>query len=164
LKEQKKKQEETQKKEKPDGDRKKELLETLQRVQADFENYKKRVEKEKEEFTKFASAGIIRQLLPVVDNFEAALKNSSNNAEFAKGIEMIYAQLFSVLENAGLKKIDAEGKMFDPYLHEALMQQEVDGEEGIVIEEFQKGYLFNDTVLRHSKVKISKKKQAKEEK
>ncbi len=154
----------SQKKKEPKVGGEKELKETLQRVQAEFENYKKRVEKEKEEFTKFASAGIIRQILPVVDNFEAALKNSSNNAEFAKGIEMIYAQLFSVLENAGLKKIDAEGKMFDPYLHEALMQQEVDGEEGIVIEEFQKGYMLDENVIRHSKVKISKKKQAKEEK
>lgn len=153
-----------QRKKEPKVGGERELKETLQRLQAEFENYKKRIEKEKEGFMKLASAGIIKQILPVVDNFEVALKNSSGNAEFAKGIEMIYAELFSVLENAGLKKIDAEGKMFDPYLHEALMQQEVDGEEGIVIEEFQKGYMLDGNVIRHSKVKISKKKKAKGEK
>jgi len=143
-------------KKKPDVLGEKELREMLQRVQADFENYRKRVEKEKEQFAATASSLIIKQLLPVVDNFEAALKNKSSNAEFAKGIEMIYAQLFSVLESAGLKPIEAEGNQFDPYLHEALMQEESDKGDGIVIEEFQKGYMIGDTVVRHSKVKVSK--------
>ncbi len=140
------------------GASEKELKETLQRVQAEFENYRKRVEKEKEQFAVTASSIIIKQILPVVDNFEAALKNKPDSQEFAKGIEMIYAQLFSVLENAGLKIIDAEGKMFDPYLHEALMQEESDKDDGVVIEEFQKGYTLGNSVIRHSKVKVSRKK------
>lgn len=139
-----------------------ELKETLQRVQADFENYRKRIEKERSEFVKIACSGFIREILPVIDNFEVALKNTGNNDEFVKGVEMIYAQLFEVLKKAGIKKIDAEGKKFNPYVHEALMQGESDKDEGIIIEEFQAGYMMNDSVIRHSKVKVSKgKKEAK---
>ena len=134
----------------------KDLKDTLQRVQADFENYRKRMEKEKAEFVKFASSGIISEILPVLDNFEVALKNAGNSHDFIKGIEMIYAQLFGVLEKQGLKSIDSEGKKFNPYVHEALMQEESGKEEGMIIEEFQKGYLLNGCVLRHSKVKVSK--------
>ena len=101
---------------------------------------------------------MIKNILPILDSFEVALKNKTVGTEFAKGIEMIYAQLFSMLENSGLKRIDAEGKQFDPYLHEALMQEESDKEDGLVIEEFQKGYFLNGNILRHSKVKISKKR------
>ena len=133
-----------------------ELKETVQRLQAEFENYKKRVEKEKENFTKFASCEIIKKILPILDSFEVALKNKTASSEFAKGVEMIYAQFFSILENSGLKKIEAEGKKFDPYLHEALMQEESEEDDGVVIEEFQKGYYLNDIIIRHSKVKISK--------
>jgi molecular chaperone GrpE len=136
-----------------------ELKETLQRVQADFENYRKRMEKDKMEFVKFACSDIIKNILPVIDNFEVALKNSANNKEFVKGVEMIYAQLFEVLEKAGLRKIDAEGKKFNPYVHEALMQEESDKDEGMIIEEFQQGYMLNDTVIRPSKVKVSKGKK-----
>ncbi len=132
-----------------------ELKEIVQRLQAEFENYRKRAEREKQQVVCTASSSLIRQLLPVVDNFEAALQNKENSAEFAKGIEMIYLQLASVLESQGLKKIESEGKKFDPYIHEALMQQESDKEAGIVIEEFQKGYTLNGTVIRHSKVKVS---------
>ncbi|MBN2112371.1 nucleotide exchange factor GrpE [Candidatus Woesearchaeota archaeon] len=155
--------EKTQEPEKP-KDSTKELIETLQRVQADFENYKKRVEKEKKEFTKIACSGIISEILPILDTFELALKNTDDKEEFTKGVEMIYSQLFSTLEKIGLKPIESEGKKFDPYLHEALMQEESDKEEGTVIEEFQKGYLLNGKVIRHSKVKISKKKEAKDDK
>lgn len=133
-----------------------ELKETLQRVQAEFENYKKRVEKEREEFAKTACSGVIKRILPIIDNFEVALKNNPSGDEFVKGIEMIYAQLFSELESEGLKPIDAEGKMFDPYLHEALMQQESPEPDGTIIEVFQKGYTLNGNVIRHSKVKVSK--------
>lgn len=148
----------------PAGDRKKELLETLQRVQADFENYKKRVEKEKSGFVKSACSGIIAELLPVLDNFEVALKNAAGNNEFVDGIKMIYSQLFSILEKNGLKQIEAEGKKFNPYVHEALMQEESDKDEGTIIEEFQKGYMLGDAVLRHSKVKVSRKKEKTAEK
>lgn len=140
------------------------ILETLQRVQAEFENYKKRVEKEKSEFIKSACAKIIKEILPVLDNFDMALKNTSNHNDFVKGIGMIHSQLFSALSKEGLKPIDAEGKKFNPYVHEALMQEESDKGDGIIIEEFQKGYMIGDIVLRHSKVKVSKLKQPEKKK
>ena len=135
-----------------------ELKDSLQRLQAEFENYKKRTEKEKGEFVKFAEKNLILDLLTVLDNFELALKNKDNGENFSKGMEMIYAQLFDVLEKKGLKKINAVNRQFDPYVHEALMQEESDKEEGIILEVLQKGYLLNENVLRHSKVKVSKKK------
>lgn len=139
----------------------KEMKETLQRVQAEFENYRKRTEKQKEDFLKYASSGIISEMLPILDSFELAIKNKEDMENFKKGVEMIYSQLFSLLEKKGLKQIEAENKKFNPYVHEALMQEESDKEDGMVIEEFQKGYMLGDHVLRHSKVKVSKGKKSK---
>jgi len=133
------------------------LTETLQRLQAEFENYKKRVDKEKGEFVKFSKADVVNKLLPVLDTFEIALKNTSDKEKFVKGIEMVYAQLFSTLESEGLKPIKAFGKKLDPYFHEVMLKQKSDKEEEIILEELQKGYMFNDRVLRHSKVKVSEK-------
>ena len=147
--------------EKTAGEKLKETVETLQRVQADFENYKKRVEKEKQGFLKSACSAIILEILPAVDSFEIALKTNSNFEDFKKGMEMIYAQLVSILEKNGLKPIKAKGEKFDPYVHEALLQEESDSEKGVIIEEFQKGYMMNDSVLRHSKVKVSAGRNAK---
>lgn len=135
-----------------------ELTALLKKVQADFENYKKRIEKEQKERIAFASAEMIRKLLPMLDAFELALKNTSNKEEFIRGVELIYAQLWDTLEQEGLKKIDAIDKPFDPYLHEALMQEQSKKPENTVIEELQKGYFFKDNVLRPTKVKIAKKK------
>ncbi|MBI2654297.1 nucleotide exchange factor GrpE [Candidatus Woesearchaeota archaeon] len=132
-----------------------ELTDTLKRLQAEFENYKKRVDKEKTEFVKFAHADVIAQLLPVLDSFEIALKNTTEKEKFIEGIKIIYAQLYSVLEAEGLKPIKATGEKFDPYKHEVLMKEESDKPEETILEEFQKGYMLNDKVLRHSKVKIS---------
>ena len=139
------------------GDKAKELTEDLQRLQAEFENYKKRVAKEQEAFRNFATANLMNDLLDVLDNFELALKNTDNKEEFVKGVELIYAQLFSTLKERGLKEIEAKGKKFDPYLHEALLSEANDGEENIVLEVLQKGFIVNDKVIRHSKVKVSKK-------
>ena len=97
----------------------KELTETLKRVQADFENYRKQVEKRIEEMKNEAAKDIILKLLPILDNFELAIKNNTHKDEFCKGVELIYAQIFSILEEEGLKPIEAKGK-FDPYKHEAL--------------------------------------------
>jgi molecular chaperone GrpE len=138
-------------------DKMQELTALLQRIQADFENYKKRVEKESKEFVKIAAKDFVVKLLPILDNFELALKNNENNDEFVKGIELIFSQLYSTLEQEGLKKIEAKGKKFDPYKHEALLQEEAD-EDGIVLEELQKGYELNGIVIRHTKVKISKRR------
>ena len=133
----------------------KELTELLKRVQADFENYTKRVEREQKAFIVNANKELITSMLPVLESFELALKNSKNHKDFRKGVEMIYAQLFSLLESQGLKPIAANGK-FDPYKHEALMQEKGE-EDSLILEEFQKGYMLNDSVIRTSKLKVSKK-------
>jgi len=136
-------------------DKVKELTETLQRLQAEFENSQKRLEKEKQDFLQFAKKDMITKILPILDNFELALKNTDNKEEFQKGIELIYAELYSMLEKEGIKKIEAKGK-FDPHQHEALMAEESDKEKGTIIQELQKGYLLNDKVLRTAKVKVAK--------
>jgi len=133
------------------------LTESLQRLQAEFENYKKRVEKENREFVKYANAGLISKILNTIDTFEIALRNLNEHEKFVKGIEMIYAQLISTLESEGLRPINSVGKKFDPYLHEVMLKQTSDKEEGIVLEELQKGYMLHGKVLRYSKVKISEK-------
>ncbi len=140
--------------------------ESLQRLQAEFENYKKRVEKENIQFKQFAAAGLVKNLLPVLDSFELALKsiNSSSkeeeksaaNTKLVQGFEMIYGQFYSALEAQGLRPIKTLDEKFDPYKHEVLMQGETDDEkkDGTVVEEFQRGYMFSDAVLRYSKVKV----------
>lgn len=132
-----------------------ELTDTLKRLQAEFENYKKRADKERIEFMKYANAGVIAHLLPVIDSFDIALKSTADREKFIEGIKMIYAQLYSVLESEGLRPIKAIGEKFDPYRHEVLMKEESGKPEETILEEFQKGYMLNDRVLRHSKVKIS---------
>ena len=131
------------------------MTDTLKRLQAEFENYKKRIDKEKEEFAKYAGALTIGKMLPVLDSFEIALKNTSDREKFVEGMKMIYAQFHSVLEAEGVRPIKAAGEKFDPYRHEVLMKEESDKPEDTILEEFQKGYMLNDRVLRHSKVKIS---------
>ncbi|MBS3105742.1 nucleotide exchange factor GrpE [Candidatus Woesearchaeota archaeon] len=132
-----------------------ELTDTLKRLQAEFENYKKWNAKEKVDFIKYAHADLIAQMLPVLDSFEIALKNTSDKDKFIEGMKIVYAQLHSMLEAEGLKPIKATGEKFDPYKHDVLMKEESDKPEETILEEFQKGYMINDKVLRHSKVKIS---------
>lgn len=134
----------------------KDLTETLQRLQADFENYKKRIEKENQDFIKLSKKELIIKLLPILDSFSLAFANKCNGEEFIKGMELIFSQFVQTLEDEGLKAIVAKGEKFDPYKHEALLAEEGD-EDNIVLEELQKGYTLNDTIIRHTKVKISKK-------
>ncbi|MCX6707417.1 MAG: nucleotide exchange factor GrpE [Candidatus Woesearchaeota archaeon] len=134
----------------------KELIETLQRLQAEFENYKKRVDKEKADFCLYTKADMLRKLLPLVDTFEIALKGKERKDEFVKGMDMIYTELIVMLHKEGVRKIDAVGKKFDSNLHEVLMTEKSDKEDNIITEEFQKGYMLCDRVLRHSKVKVTK--------
>ncbi len=133
-----------------------ELTDTLQRLQAEFENYKKYVEKSKAEFVKYSNAEIIEKLLPILDSFELSLKNTADKEKLIKGIELIYSQFHSLLEKQGLKKIEAKGK-FNLHLHEVLLKEESDKEEDTILEELQKGYMLGDKVIRHSKVKVSQK-------
>jgi len=138
-----------------------EYFDKFLRIQAEFDNYKKRLEKEKIEFIKFANSDIILDILKIVDDFERAVEAGKSKHDFDilyKGVEMIWNDLKEFLKQKGLKEIEAKGKPFDPHEHEAMMQEETDDEpEGQVVEEFQKGYKFNDRVIRPAKVKVSKK-------
>ncbi|GAA0408568.1 nucleotide exchange factor GrpE [Paenibacillus motobuensis] len=131
----------------------------LLRVQADYDNFRRRTVKEKEDLAKYASAKLISELLPVIDNFERALGTVSDNEEvvaYSKGVEMIIRQFENVLQAEGLKKMEAVGEAFNPEFHQAIMQVESDEyEEGIVVEEVQSGYLLKDKVLRPAMVKVS---------
>ncbi len=152
------KKEEKEKQVQKDAEKIVELTDTLKRVQAEFENFKKRTEKENSEFIKSSAKLMIMKLLPIIDNFELAMMNKENKDDFIKGVELIYSELYSMLEAEGLKRIEAEGKKFDPYMHEALLTEKCDKcEDETVIEELQKGYTLNDNVIRHTKVKICKK-------
>ena len=131
-------------------------LDMARRLQADFDNYRKRTQRENEEFRKYACSSIVGDLLTVVDDLDRALEHAGEETEFVKGIRGVRANLMKVLEANGLKEIPAEGR-FDPEYHEALCT--VDGDEdGLIAEVFQKGYTLNGKVLRYSKVKVTKKK------
>jgi len=130
----------------------------LQRLKAEFDNFRKRTVKEKEETVKYASERIIGALLPVLDNFERAIEAARSNQDYdslAQGVEMIFRQLQKVLEDEGLKPIEALDCQFDPNVHEAVLREACDKEENVVLEELQKGYYLKDKVLRPSKVKVS---------
>lgn len=131
------------------------LKDLLQRTQANFENYRKQVEKRNEELRKFAAKNVIMQLLPVIDNFELALKSVEGNEPVREGIELIYGQLIKVLEAQGVEESKCLGKQFDPYLHEPLFKGVSVGPVNIILEVYQKGYVMHGQVLRHAKVKIS---------
>lgn len=129
------------------------------RAQADFDNFRRRTIKEKEELTQYASLKVVSQLLPVLDNFQRALQTGGEGVEsgsFAKGVDMIYRQLFQVLEAEGLKPMEVVGQPFDPEMHQAVMQVESDEyAEGIVVEAIQSGYVLKDKVIRPAMVKVS---------
>ena len=137
-----------------------EYLDTLRRVQAEFENYRKRVIKEQTALVDRATEGLVEQLLPVLDSFELALKNfdaagSADTESVRKGVELVYADLLGVLEKAGLSRVEAEGKPFDPNVHEAVMQEEGDGEP-VVTDVLRTGYTLKGRVLRPAMVKVTR--------
>lgn len=138
------------------------------RLAADFENARKRMEREKIDFIKYANQGLIIDFLNILDDLERSVEAAKAKHEdytaFLKGIEMVMAHIYDLLKRNGVRPIEAKGKVFDPHFHEALMQEESDSlEEGIIIEEFQKGYMLDDRVIRTNKVKVAKKKQSEEE-
>lgn len=137
----------------------KELIERLQRVHADFENYKKRVAREHEEVLRRLEDALLLEILPIYDNFERAFRTFNKNNDkdsFIEGIERIFAQFHSFLANKGVQPIPAVGETFDPLLHEALITVETTEAGGKVLEEFERGYQRAGRVLRPSKVKVSK--------
>ena len=136
------------------------LEDRVRRQMAEFDNYRKRTDKEKETMFSMGERSVIEKLLPTVDNFErglAALTEEEKQTPFADGMDKIYRQLIKQLEDLGVKPIEAVGQEFNPDYHNAVMQVESEEfEEGIVAQEFQKGYLYHDSVLRHSMVAVAK--------
>lgn len=147
---------------KEEAEKSKEYWDRLLRLQAEFENARKRWEKEKQDFIKFANEGVILELLNILDELERAVELAQTQHQdfsaFLKGIEMILAHLYELLKEYGVKPIEAIGKTFDPHYHEAMMQvEDKDVPENTILEEFQKGYLLNERVIRTAKVKVSRK-------
>ncbi|MCR5515572.1 MAG: nucleotide exchange factor GrpE [Lachnospira sp.] len=136
-----------------------ELTDRVQRQMAEFDNFRKRTEKEKSAMFEMGASDIIKKLLPVIDNFERGFKSVSDEeleTPFAKGMDMVYKQFLKLLEDADVKPIEAVGNEFNPDLHNAVMH--VDDEsvgENIIVEEFEKGYTYRDSVIRHSMVKVA---------
>ena len=136
-----------------------ELTDRLTRQMAEFDNFRKRTEKEKAQMYEIGAKDIIEKILPIVDNFERGLSSVSEEEKetpFAEGMEKIYKQLMTTLEGIGVKPIEAVGQEFNPDFHNAVMHVE-DEElgENVIAEEFQKGYTYRDSVVRHSMVKVA---------
>ncbi|MCJ7439428.1 MAG: nucleotide exchange factor GrpE [Acidimicrobiia bacterium] len=133
-----------------------ELREAAQRVQADFENYRKRVRREQNAIVERATEGLVEQLLPVLDSFELALDMLGDAEEkVRKGVELVYAELLGVLERAGLERIATDGSPFDPNVHEAVLSEEGDGDP-VVAETMRGGYRLKGKVLRPAMVKVAR--------
>ncbi|WP_304123745.1 nucleotide exchange factor GrpE [Methanosphaera cuniculi] len=129
----------------------------LQRIHADFENFKKRSEKEKQEFVKYANEGVILNMLEIYEDLERALQ-VENDKDLKEGVELIYKKFTKTLEDEGVEEIAAEHEIFDPYKHEAMLtENNPDYENNEIIQDLQKGYTLNDKVIRYSKVKVCKK-------
>lgn len=135
------------------------LNDRLRRQMAEFDNFRKRTEKEKSQMYDMGATAIVEKLLPVLDSFErglAAVPEEEKEGGFAQGMDKIYRQLTTMLGEAGVTQIEAEGKEFDPNLHNAVMHVEDESlGENVVAEELQKGYMYKDTVVRHSMVKVA---------
>ena len=136
-----------------------EYLDMARRVQADFDNYRKRSQKEKEDYKAFATADLLSDLLTIVDDLDRALEHNKDDNDFVTGVKSVRKNLMKVLESKGLKEIDTSGK-FDPNYHEAFGMVEADTD-GDIAEVFQKGYSIGSRVLRTAKVKVTKKKEEK---
>lgn len=138
----------------------KENYDKFLRVYAEFENYKKRMDKEKSEFIKYANEGMIKDLLVVLDNLERAAEQARNDEQaegIVLGVEMVLKLFKDILEKHGLREMKAMGEHFDPRLHDAVIHEVVDDhEENMVIEEFQKGYVLKERLIRPAMVKVSK--------
>ena len=154
----KKKDKKEEKKEEAYKEKISELEDKVKRQMAEFENFRKRTEKEKNAMYDVGAKSVIEKILPVVDNFErglASVPEEEKSGAFADGMNMIYKQLIGELDKLGVKPIEAVGKEFDPNLHNAVMQTASDElESGYVAQELQKGYTYHDSVIRHSMVSV----------
>lgn len=134
------------------------------RLYAEFENARKRMERDKQDFVRYANEELIVEFLDILDNLErsieAARTSHQDYAAFIKGVEMVMAHIYEMLKRNGVKPIEAQGKSFDPHFHEVLMQEESEEhEDGHILQEFQKGFFLADKVVRTAKVKVAKKKE-----
>lgn len=136
-----------------------ELTDMVKRQMAEFDNYRKRTEKEKSSMYEIGAREVIEKILPIVDNFErglAAVPEEEKETPFVDGMNKIYRQLLSVFEGMGVKAIESVGQEFNPDYHNAVMHvEDEEAGENVVVEEFQKGYTYKDTVIRHSMVKVA---------
>lgn len=131
-------------------------LEKIKYLQADFDNYRKQFDKEKARITELANENLIKDLLAVLDDFEAAVPAVCEKDK--DGVEMIYMKLYKILESSGLKEINS-GEKFDPRFHEAMLREKSDKEDGTILESLQKGFMLKSKVIRPAKVKIASKKE-----
>ena len=154
-----KKEKAPEKKKDPKDEKIDELNDKLRRSMAEFDNYRKRTDKEKSAMYEIGAKDVIEKILPIVDNFERGLNTIPEDAKgtaFAEGMEKIYKQFVKTLDDLGVKPIEAVGKPFDPNFHNAVMHvEDEEAGESEIVEEFQKGYMYHDTVLRHSMVKVA---------
>jgi molecular chaperone GrpE len=137
-----------------------ELQDRYLRLQAEFENYRRRVERERMEFAEYAGMEVVRALIPTVDDFERALKaaadSGASNDEFVKGVQLIYSRLMETLQKQGAEPIAAENVKFDPHLHHAVQRVEIDdAEDGDILDVYERGYNFKGKLLRPAMVKVA---------
>src|SRR5580698_538235 len=133
------------------------LIDRLARLQAEFENARKRSAREQQDFREFALADAIKTLLPILDSFERALQTSAERSEFRGGVDLIYKQLLDALQKLGLRAIPAKGEIFDPHLHEAIeMVDTTAAADHQILEELQRGYKLKDRLLRPSMVRVAR--------
>jgi len=133
-----------------------EYYDRLLRVSADFDNFRRRSQRERAEFAEFAGMEVVRELLPVLDDFERALKHETADKEYARGMELIYNRLLDSLKKTGLEPFSVEGQKFDPHLHHAVERVATDeAEEGTILGEHQRGYNFKGRLLRPAMVKVA---------
>ena len=132
------------------------LMDRLLRAQAEFANARSRHERERSNFLQFAAMDLVRDILPVLDDFERALAHETTDREYAKGVELIYQRLFETLKKMGLEPIETVGKRFDPNLHEAVQREHTEEtEDQAILAEFQRGYNFKGKLLRPAWVKVA---------
>jgi molecular chaperone GrpE len=133
-----------------------ELQNLLLRRTAEFDNFRKRTERERTEFAEFAASDAVKALLPILDDFERALQQECADAEYARGVELIYQRLFDALKKLGLEPLESEGKPFDPNLHHAIeMVETEEHEDHTVVADLMRGYLFKGRLLRPAMVKVA---------
>jgi molecular chaperone GrpE len=132
------------------------LQDRLLRQRAEFDNYRRRADRERFDYLQYAATDLVREILPVLDDFERALKHETTDQDYAKGVELIYQRLAEILKKMGLEPVETGGRQFDPNLHQAVQRVEThDADDQSILSEFQKGYNFRGKLLRPAMVKVA---------